>query len=159
LYRPILQEEQKPFHLVLENPTPTVGKLAIPLREDWAQLLPVSCVKPTAQKARHTEVAAALESGQRESIEEFKARVLRDCEEQLREYEKDFHRKLTFEREPEMAKHAMWTVARFCGVGCVEIADATPGMRWGRAMYPQKTVSMGVRRFAERIGLTLTKER
>lgn len=158
LYRPLLRGDQKSFQLVLENPRPIEGELAVPLKE-WAQLLPVSCLHPSAPNARTAEVAAALESGQSESIEEFKARVLRTCEAQLREYEKDFHRRLTLEREPEMLKHAVWTVARFCGAGYVEIADATPGMRWGHAMFPNKAVSMGVRRFAERIGLTLTKER
>ena len=136
-----------------------MGELAIPLREDWVQLLPVPCVHPIAPKALHMEVAAALESQRSESIENFRARVLRTCEEQLREYEKDFHRKLTFEREPEMAKHAMWTVARFCGGGWVEIADATPGMRYGASAFPNKAVQVGVTRFAERIGLTLAKRR
>lgn len=159
VYRPLLQQDQKPFQLVLENPRPIRGELAIPLREDWAQLLPVPCLHRSVPDARNREVAAALESGQHESIEDFKARVLRTCEEQLRDYEKDFHRRFTFEREPEMAKHALWTVARFCGKGYVQIADATPGMRYGPAMYPNKAVTIGVQRFAERIGLTLAKKR
>jgi hypothetical protein len=92
LYRPVLQGEQKPFQLVLENPRPMSAELAIPLKE-WTQLLPISFMPPDVPNARNMEVAAMLDSRQKESIEEFRARVMRTCEEQLREYESDFHRR------------------------------------------------------------------
>lgn len=161
LYRPVMQGEPKPFQLVLENPMPIMGELAIPLK-DWGQLLPASFVHPSVPNARHVEVAAALESLHKESLQEFMDRVTHAFEEQLREYEKDFNRRFTFETDPETAKHATWAAARFCGAGYMQIAERWPGLLRGIRKDPEqpdKTVNMAVRRFAERIGLTLAKRR
>jgi hypothetical protein len=166
LYRPLIQQDQKPFQLVLENPRPIRGELQFPTRE-VSQLLPANFVQhpsagetTPAQRALQNGLAAALTIQQVESVAEFKIRVLRTCEEQLREYEKDFHRALTFDRDPETAKHAAWTAARFCGAGYMHIAERWPGLLRGLSKDPEqpdKTVNMAVRRFAERIGLTLAK--
>lgn len=164
LYRPMIQAKHKPFQFVLENPQPTRGALPFPVR-DIAQLLPANLVQhPNTPDNRQNELKVALATweSEGESLEEFETRATRAFNDQLRAYISDFHRQLTFERDLETMKHAIWTAARFCGAGYMHIAETWPGLIRGISKDPEqpdKTVNVAVRRFAERIGLTLAKRR
>ena len=155
LYRPGIEREQPSFHLVVENPRPLILQAGpFPLRK-MAQLVPPKWTeRPSSDQC---ELQAALNATRFESMEEFKTRMRCAFEEQLREYQKTFDKNLNFDKDPATARDAGWTAARFCGAGYMQIARIWPGL--DQPYRPDKTVNVAVRRFADRIGLTLPNPR
>jgi len=159
LYRAPYMQEQRPFQFVLQDPRPLQrGPISSGLDPRLAQVLPVGKRMTEAQR----ELQAVLDASECEPIEDFKSRARNTFERQLREYGEQFERRLSFDREPESMKHSIWTAHRFVGAGYMQIAEKWPGLNRGISKDPEqpdKTVNVAVKRFAERIGLTLPKPR
>ena len=95
-------------------------------------------------------------SGNMESPDQFASRTRSEFESQLKEYVR-YLRSVTGEDHTELRKHAQWAAMAFAGLSYVHIADQFKHLR--TSLQPDMTVKMAVRRFSERIGLTLPGRR
>jgi hypothetical protein len=94
-----------------------------------------------------------------ETVDEFETRMRTEFDAQLRDYT-GWLRRVLGENLAAQETHAEWTAFAFSGCSFADIAEKWPGLARAKGCYqPDKTVSMAVRRFAARIGLTLPKRR
>lgn len=91
-----------------------------------------------------------------ETLKEFELRMKREFNEQLRDYIRQLKADDYIDQRSELLKHAEWTVLVMSGMSPVKIAQNWLGFRNDTNIeFPEKTVRLAVKRFAESIGLTL----
>jgi hypothetical protein len=95
-------------------------------------------------------------TGTLESPDEFASRIRAEFELQLQEYVR-YLRSITGEDRTELRQHAQWTALAFTGLSYVRIADRFKHL--SQSLAPDSVVKVAVRRFSERIGLTLPTRR
>lgn len=95
--------------------------------------------------------------GGHEPEDAFRARMRAAMERQLTDYIKRnraiFQKNLIYLKE-----HAAWTARAFSGESYIKIGSETPALN-NSGDYPNRVVAKAVKRFAERIGLTLGRRR
>jgi len=105
------------------------------------------------------EHAAVIDLLTVESVDDFEARMRNEFETQLRDYT-GWLRLVLGENLSSLQTHAEWTAFAFCGLSYTKIGENWPGLARAKGCYqPDKTVSMAVARFVQRIGLTIPKRR
>jgi hypothetical protein len=105
---------------------------------------------------RFTDPCLRGATGTIEAPEVFEARIRAEFDTQLAEYMR-YLRSIAGEDHTEMKKHSMWTASAFTGVSYTKIAG-----KWhhlDQSYEPDAAVKMAVRRFCDRIGLTLPRRR
>ena len=145
--------DQPQFSVPLFSPVfshPFLKKTAEPAESPEADRFGMVMSTPMAEWPAHRSKL--------EMVDEFEARVKAEFAAQLREYT-GYLRRITATDQPEQQKHAEWTAFAFCGISYMRIASTWPGLRYSRGEQPDKTVAVAVKRFAERIGLTMPKRR
>lgn len=97
-----------------------------------------------------------ISPGLPESTDKFASRIRSEFEGQLQEYVR-YLRSIYGEDHTELRQHAQWVALAFTGLSYVRIANKFRGLN--QSLQPDTTVKMAVRRFSERIGLTLPGKR
>jgi hypothetical protein len=95
-------------------------------------------------------------TGTIETSAAFEARIRAQFDSQLGEYLR-YIKSIVGEDHTELRKHSEWTALSFVGVSYVKIAGKWRHLAQSEA--PDAVVKVAVKRFAERIGLTLPRRR
>jgi hypothetical protein len=96
------------------------------------------------------------DSGKLETPDDFAKRIRGEFETQLSEYVR-YLKSVTGEDHALLRQHAQWTALAFVGLSYTRISGRFTHLRM--SYKPDATVKMAVRRFSERIGLTLPRRR
>jgi hypothetical protein len=138
-----------------DNPTSPRTQLApgcrwfrYPILEDARVQIPLF--------APRVPVIPDTSTGTMESPDDFESRARAEFESQLKEYVR-YLRSVTGEDHTELRQHAQWTAMAFAGASYVNIASQFRHLH--TSMQPDMTVKMAIRRFSDRIGLTLPRRR